>query len=53
MRLILILIIFFPFNVYAETTIGDVTKLPLPRFASLRGDQVFLLPERARPRDIL
>lgn len=42
MKLILILsFLFIPFSVYAQTQVGDVTKLPLPRFASLRGDQVY------------
>lgn len=42
MKLILLIaFLLFPTQSFAEVTIGEVTKLPLPRFASLRGDQVY------------
>jgi len=42
MKLILLIAFFlFPTQSFAEVAIGEVTKLPLPRFASLRGDQVY------------
>ena len=41
MKLILILsFLILPFPAFAQA-IGEVTKLPLPRFASLRGDKIF------------
>jgi SH3-like domain-containing protein len=41
MKLILILLLLVPLSTHAQTTVGEVTKLPIPRFVSLRGDQVF------------
>lgn len=44
MRLILLfslVLSVFSFPVFAQTNIGEVTKRPIPRFASLRGDKVF------------
>jgi len=40
MKLILILLFFIPFSASAQM-VGEVTKLPIPRFVSLRGDQVY------------
>jgi len=41
MKLILIILFLIPFSTHAQISVGEVTKLPLPRFVSLRGDQVF------------
>ena len=40
MKLILILIFFIPTFAMAQT-VGEVTKMPIPRFVSLRGDVVY------------